>query len=331
MPDSFDEPPQSFDEIRLPFIFVPHGLPEPTEWLQSHPDYIKMPATFVPHARRGGRASPSPPNSPPGQHRTIDGLAVSSGGFAASPDRAAPGPPAGTARFDGMSDAPTEAADRVLIGADPIAAYCRANEALATAGSRYVSEPAVVSNPSADVGNGPADRAAPSTSLAEQVVSAIWHAIIPPAEAKEAPHTQAVHQQLRPKYENFFNQLYGPASKIAKDLNIPVEFVLGVAAKESGYYSDPHDIDFNNPWGSTHHGANDVVFGSVKDAAIYWEKSNAWRFTDGPPMTTSAFIRDLRKEPAYNSADLHYDKDLDSTIDGVRSRLAIWRQEHPQN
>jgi len=47
-------------------------------------------------------------------------------------------------------------------------------------------------------------------------------------------------------------------------------------------------------------------------------------------MTNSAFIRDPKKAPAYNSADPHYDKDLDSTIDGVRSRLTIWLQEHPQ-
>jgi hypothetical protein len=39
-----------FDEIKLPFIFVPHGLPEPTEWVQRHPDYIKLPATLEPRA-----------------------------------------------------------------------------------------------------------------------------------------------------------------------------------------------------------------------------------------------------------------------------------------
>jgi hypothetical protein len=180
--------PDSFDEIKLPFIYIPHGEPEPTEWLQRHPDYIKMPATYVPRARSGGRASPSPPTSPPGQHRTIDGLAVSPGGFAASPDQAAPWPPSGNARFDGMSDAPTEAAHRLLIGADPIEAYCRTNETLATAASRYVLEPTVASNPSADVGNRPADPTAPSGSLAERVGSAIWHSIISPAEANEPPN-----------------------------------------------------------------------------------------------------------------------------------------------
>jgi hypothetical protein len=183
MPDSFDEPPQSFDEIKLAFIYVPHGDPEPTEWMQRYADYIKMPATFVPRARSGGRASPSPPSPPPGQHRTIDGLAVSPGGFAASPDQTSLAPPAGTARFDGVSDAPTEAADRVLMGADPIAVYRRADDALDTAASRHVTEPAVASNPSADVGNVPADPSAPSRSLGERGAGAIWNSVVPPAEA----------------------------------------------------------------------------------------------------------------------------------------------------
>ena len=106
--------------------------------------------------------------------------------------------------------------------------------------------------------------------------------------------------------------------------------MLGVAAKESQYYSIRHDIGLNNPWGSTHAGGNDLRFGSVKDAAAYWEKSNAWRFTDGPPMTNGAFIRDLKKVPAYNSADPDYYTDLDSIRDSVRSRQAIWLNEHPQ-
>jgi hypothetical protein len=64
--------------------------------------------------------------------------------------------------------------DRARTSENPIAAYCRANEALATAANRYLS---------AGTGNGPGDRTAPSISLTEQVVSAILHAIIPSVEA----------------------------------------------------------------------------------------------------------------------------------------------------
>ncbi len=109
-----------------------------------------------------------------------------------------PRPPTGNATSDAMPDATNRPLDLVSTAGDPIAAYRRANEALATAASRYVPEHAVASNPSADVGNALTDRTTPSSSLVEQVGSAIWHAIIPPAEAKEDLPGQAVHQQNAP-------------------------------------------------------------------------------------------------------------------------------------
>jgi hypothetical protein len=41
----------TFDEIKLPFIFVPHGAPEPTEWLRNHTGWTKLPATLEPNSR----------------------------------------------------------------------------------------------------------------------------------------------------------------------------------------------------------------------------------------------------------------------------------------
>lgn len=38
------------DELEVPFIFVPHGDPEPTAWMAEHPGWVKFPARFVPHA-----------------------------------------------------------------------------------------------------------------------------------------------------------------------------------------------------------------------------------------------------------------------------------------
>ena len=35
--------------------------------------------------------------------------------------------------------------------------------------------------------------------------------------------------------------------------------------------------------------------------------------------------------PAYNSKDPYYYSKLNGIIDSVRSRQAIWLQEHPQN
>ncbi len=38
----------SSDVLVVPFIFVPHGDPTPTEWLAKRSDPIRVSATFVP-------------------------------------------------------------------------------------------------------------------------------------------------------------------------------------------------------------------------------------------------------------------------------------------
>ena len=35
-------------DLRVPFIFVPHGAPDPVEWKAAHPGWVRFPATFVP-------------------------------------------------------------------------------------------------------------------------------------------------------------------------------------------------------------------------------------------------------------------------------------------
>src|SRR5271167_2387525 len=121
--------PHVFDELKLPFIFVPHRQPEPTEWLQRHPDNIKLPATFVPRGRGGDRDRPSSGSPPAGQRGTVDGLAP-------PPDPGVPWPPAGSAMSDAMMN---ETAGRAWTSGDPIAAFRRASDGLATAASGYAS------------------------------------------------------------------------------------------------------------------------------------------------------------------------------------------------
>jgi len=49
----FDSP----DLLRVPFIFVPHGAPEPREWLARHPGAIKIAARLVPRGGADGRGA----------------------------------------------------------------------------------------------------------------------------------------------------------------------------------------------------------------------------------------------------------------------------------
>jgi hypothetical protein len=51
---------RSPDDLQVPFIFVPHGDPEPTEWMARHPGWINIPATFVPYG-----------SSPPRRNRAL--------------------------------------------------------------------------------------------------------------------------------------------------------------------------------------------------------------------------------------------------------------------
>ena len=47
-----------FGDLESPFLFVPHGAPEPTEWMRKHPGWVKFPATFVPRAPAAVRTIP---------------------------------------------------------------------------------------------------------------------------------------------------------------------------------------------------------------------------------------------------------------------------------
>ena len=154
---SFDEPPHAFDEIKLPFIYVPHGDPEPAEWIERHPDYIKMPATFIPRARGAGGTNMSFGTPPPGGLRTLDGLAP-------RPDPGAPWPPAGGAVADAMSAEANDTFDHARVLDDPIAAFLQANHALAMAASGSMSGQANGANLHADAGNDPLNLTDPHPS-----------------------------------------------------------------------------------------------------------------------------------------------------------------------
>jgi len=124
--------PHVFDEFKLPFIFVPHDAPEPTEWLASHPDHIKLPATFVPSTDGDDGFDRPSGGPPPDERRTVDGLT-------APPDPAAPRPATGNTMSSALQTASNEGSARILVADNPVAAYLRANDALATGASNHAS------------------------------------------------------------------------------------------------------------------------------------------------------------------------------------------------
>jgi hypothetical protein len=46
--DTPDDDLDGSDTLRVPFMFVKHGDPLPTEWMGRHPGWVKFPAILVP-------------------------------------------------------------------------------------------------------------------------------------------------------------------------------------------------------------------------------------------------------------------------------------------
>ncbi len=51
------ENPERLEDLEIPFLFVPHGAPEPAVWMARHPGWAKIPATFVPRDPTAGRGA----------------------------------------------------------------------------------------------------------------------------------------------------------------------------------------------------------------------------------------------------------------------------------
>jgi hypothetical protein len=64
MENRMSERSGSSGDLSAPFIFVPTGAPEPTEWMAAHPHWIKIPATLVPRGSASSRSTVPPGTEP---------------------------------------------------------------------------------------------------------------------------------------------------------------------------------------------------------------------------------------------------------------------------
>ena len=128
------------DELRVPFIFVPHGHPEPKEWMARHPGWVKFPAVMVPRVKPDAQPAwlPAVPES------MLASLPMQ--GPVAEVAAVPQPPPAPEPLIDGMT---AEARERYAArNDDPIAAYLAINryiESVIGLGPRPAGQPATPS------------------------------------------------------------------------------------------------------------------------------------------------------------------------------------------
>jgi RHS repeat-associated protein len=112
---------------------------------------------------------------------------------------------------------------------------------------------------------------------------------------------------------------------LAAQLGIAPEFLLALAAAESGWNDQAnghpanrpqHAVDLNNPFGVTHAGGNNIHFSSLDAAFAFWAATYG-KFVQGAD-TLKAFLDGLQNA-GYNSANPDYRNLLEATYNG-----ALW-------
>jgi hypothetical protein len=71
--------------------------------------------------------------------------------------------------------------------------------------------------------------------------------------------------------KRFYDSLYERLQAMAKRLDIPVEWLLGLAAHESGWLNE-HNWPLRNPFGLTNAGGPNLRFNTFRSVIDYWER-----------------------------------------------------------
>ena len=121
--------------------------------------------------------------------------------------------------------------------------------------------------------------------------------------------------------KRFLETVYDKFAACAKRLGIPVDWLLGLSAHESGYL-DTENNCLNNPLGLTDGGGLNKKFNSVDDAIAYFEN----RF--GPYIrgakTINQFINGLKKAH-FNDITDSWRTEVKNCIDSIGSHVRRWK------
>jgi hypothetical protein len=135
-----------------------------------------------------------------------------------------------------------------------------------------------------------------------------------------AKNNQAPPATNPPHVNAFFDQNYDRISRLAKDMNVPPNLLLGLSAYESGWGRNKN----NNLFGSSIDEAP-IQYPTLDDSVDAFRKSQWFDRLSGKSDPDS-FVGTMLggQSNTYNSKNSKYGSELRSVIDTVDHRLPIW-------
>ncbi len=146
------------------------------------------------------------------------------------------------------------------------------------------------------------------------------------ADGMKAFHTPSNNSTTQEQRKRFYDCLYDKLEAMAKRLEIPVEWLLGLAAHESGWL-DEHNWPLRNPFGLTAGGHNNFCFNTFRSVIDYWEKLYGQRVKGA--KTVDEFLDALGKtKPEYNSKDPKWRGEVKKSINSqfLPQHLPSWKK-----
>jgi len=134
-------------------------------------------------------------------------------------------------------------------------------------------------------------------------------------------HTPKDNSSTPEQRKRFYDCLYNRLQAMAKRLDIPVEWILGLASWESGWLNE-HNWPLRNPLGLTAGGHNNLCFNTFLSAVDYWEKHV------GPAVKGAKSVDDFLDKLhqfGYNSVDSGWRNGVKSCIKYQDSQIVRWK------